>query len=505
MAKGINLSYQDGLWVAAIKVGGKWSKYSRKWRTKEEALKGAKELHKSLNAQYLLDHPEADKPPRKTCSKPAAAGESFEELFLKATEYHVDRQHLRQRTPHRRGAHYIIQGLKEDAALGLRAQKPSQWEKCRKYLLNLVKTGDLSPKTLETYLKDGREVLNRYLVPKGLPDACVAELERLPLASLGSAEASGLPFSKAHLEIMLDLEPTQSDTTRILMWLGASGGLQVGDAALFELGFVLDWDTGHILGRRVKTGETYEFVALPPLLTLLRKRRDKLGNKAIFALPELVFTQDELSDPACNTVRWKAIPEHIVKRASIAGTGIVNEFLNVCGIKSKGITQKSWRKLIISVCCTIGLRSRVSMRIAGQRTLEEHQRYDTPAEFIFTRTADVVWRMFCAIKDREPFFIPTTVFDVYDELHHDIFKHSVLLQALVTQESQNLRAALGDARAENKAMHHKVDQMQVIIKGMEQQMNRIVDMFRPRPSDDQNLVLAGNPVPQANSNHAIIT
>jgi len=486
--KGVLLYYPDGSDIVNVRIKlptGWASKTSGTCRTMAEAKKALPRIIAEVYADHGIELP---KPGGK---KDATPGSSFRLIFLEEVETHIVRQKLRSPTPYRQGALYINQGLKKHADDPPKEQKPVHWASCRKYLLGLVESEKMAARTLETYLKAGREVLKRNLVKKGLPEECLAELERLPLASKGSSEASGLPFSKAQLEVIFELEPDQSDKSRILTWLGASGGLQVGDAVFFEFAFVLDWETGHIRGRRVKTKEIYEFVALPPLLALLRKRRDQLGPKAIFALPELIFDAKDLSKANGNTVRWKVIPEEIVKNGTIAGIAVVNGFLNLCKIKSKAITQKSWRKLMISVWATLGLREKVRMRMAGHRTLEEHLRYDTPAEFIFNRTADVVWRMFCAIRDRKPFFIPTTVFDVYDALKQDLEKLPERFQEILGQGLGPVHKKLDEGASNIKALHEKVDQLQIANQRLEQKLDRILEIqiCLPGHSEEQDLVL----------------
>ena len=148
---------------------------------------------------------------------------------------------------------------------------------------------------------------------------------------------------------------------------------------------------------------------------------------------------------------------------------------------------------MISVWATLGLREKVRMRMAGHRTLEEHLRYDTPAEFIFTRTADVVWRMFCAIRDRKPFFIPTTVFDVYDALQQDLEKLPELLREILAQELGAVHKKLDESLADNQALRQKVDQLHVINQSIELKLDRILEIQNSLPghSEDQDLVLHG--------------
>ena len=156
MARPYSAEFQDTGWIARIKVGPDWVTRSNKWRTKGDALDEAKVLHERLNADYLKANPPAATP--EPASKATYTRKSFRALFLEKVELHIKRRRLKNPTPLRRGAHYIIEGLKAYADLGLREQKPWQWSKCRDWLID--KSG-LSANTLETYAKLGREVLLR--------------------------------------------------------------------------------------------------------------------------------------------------------------------------------------------------------------------------------------------------------------------------------------------------------------------------------------------------------
>ena len=524
---GYKAEWQDGRWILRIRVGKVWRTRSGNWKTKKAAEDAGPGLYAQLNGLATDGAPQPGpevsdtnsettiEPKLKTDGQSENLGEiqpssasgtnaalepevkseqasgeketpvsydrkSFGYIFLQKVEYHVKKRRLKNPTPIRQGAKYILSGLKKHAHDEVPDQKPCYWAKCREWLID---KSNLSANTLETYTKGAREVLKRYLVGLGLNPDCIEQVERLPIAAIAAAdnsEAAGLPFSRPQLEIIFEKESAQSDTVRLLTWLGASGGLQIGDATFFRLEYY-DPITRMVRGRRVKTKAIYEFKALPPLHELLVKRRAELGEKAVYALPELIFTREQRRDPECNTVPWDDVPaDYMEGAASCAGTKVA-EFLEQCGIKCPELTQKSWRKLLISVWASLGLREKVRMRMAGHRALEEHIRYDTPAHFEMGRTADVVWRMFCAIKAKKPFFIPTTVFDVYDALHEELERLPEIIAqrvvGLLVEENKRLHEKLDAVVAENKTLHQKVDGLRSEVQGLHAKLDTLLTRF----------------------------
>jgi len=216
--------------------------------------------------------------------------------------------------------------------------------------------------------------------------------------------------------------------------------------------------------RRIKTGEAIEFCALPPLLALLKQRWARMGPDAVFVLPELIFKVKDLKDPTCNTEAWEGFkawkdmraPHSDVVRGASNGAREMTAFLKLCGIKSEGITHKSFRKHNISFWASIGIKLKTRMRMAGHSKEEAHYRYDVPAEFEIMRAKEITWRYYQAIMKDEDFFVPTTPYDMYESLMAHWAKFPELLQTTMRQELngtlQSLHDALRQAFTSQKAL-----------------------------------------------------
>ena len=433
----IHLKYQDGLWVARIKVAGKWLSRSNGWVTRAQAEVGARALRDKLQAEVtpvvasILPVPAA---------KPA---KTFRTVLLAKLEEHIHRQRLRNPDPHRRSAHYLLEGLGIHADDGVAEQQPRWFAKVRDFLVDDAK---LKKGTRDLYARYMRELL-KHLVPLGLNPACIAELENLP--SSGVSESSGEPFSQEQLRIMMAHEPQQSELCRILFWIGASGGPQVVDAAFIDFAGI-DFETGLCRWKRVKSRENIGFAALPPLLKLLKKRRSDLGEAAVYVLPEMVFSEVERKNPLCNTVHWDEVPVAVATAAAQRVTKVVTDFLKLCGIKAPGITNKSWRKHNISLWASLGIKEKTRMRMAGHTSLDQHSRYDTPADFEICHARDIMWKYYQAIAAGKPFDIPTTTFDVCE----------VLVGKLDRQATE--------LKQENVELHLKIDGLMAAVERLVQ-------------------------------------
>ena len=433
----IHLKYQDGLWVARIKVAGKWLSRSNGWVTRVQAEVGARALRNKLQAEV----PAVVAPALPvTAVKPA---KTFRTDLLAKLEEHIHRQRLRNPDPHRRSAHYLLEGLGIHADDGVAEQQPRWFAKVRDFM---VDDANLKKGTRNMYARYMRELL-KHLLPLGLNSACIDELKNLP--SSGVSESSGEPFSQEQLRVMMVHEPQQSELCRILFWIGASGGPQVVDAAFITFSGI-DFETGLCRWQRIKSRETIGFAALPPLLELLKKRRADLGADAVYVLPEMVFSEVERKNPLCNTVPWDEVPVAVATAAAQRVTKVVTDFLKLCGIKAPGITNKSWRKHNISLWASIGIKQKTRMRMAGHTSLDQHNRYDTPADFEICRARDIMWRYYQAIAAGKPFDIPTTPYDIYEALVGKLDRQAA------------------EIKRENIDLHLKIDGLMAVVERLVQ-------------------------------------
>ncbi len=432
-----------------IKVGGQWIDRSGGWHTIEEAKGPAIALRDKLQAEYAKAHPEAnpgDEGGLDVTRKPSRREKSLRERAAEEHAAYCKRQRLRDPKNGRSAFNWLWTVLGDKADLPPRFQKVQYFTKVRNEFLD----GPLAQRTVELYSKLIREVLQR--IPN-LDPKCIAELENLPKKD-GPLEASGDAFQRQHFQVMFQKIGQSDETTQLLFWIGASGGPQIVDTVFLPFG-AIDWTTGMIRYCRVKTGERIEFRALPPLLDRLKKRREKLGPDAVYVLPELIFLRRNRKDPACNTRGWSGfkewangkVPNATAIRGSTNGSNTMTEFLKQCGIKTSVLTHKSFRKHNISFWASIGIKLKTRMRMAGHSKQDSHHRYDVPAEFEIMRASEITWRYYQAIMKDEAFFIPTTSYDIYEELMKHWSKFPELLQAALGALQVTLTESLAEQRA----------------------------------------------------------
>ena len=476
----IRFRKKGGVVTIRIKVGNEWVDRSGGWYTIKEATAPAIELRDKLQAEYAAAHPElaakeAEVGPDDR--KPRQGEKSLRQRAEEERANYCKRQRLRDTHNGESALNWLFSQLGDKADLPPRLQKVQYFTKVR----NAFVDGPLAKRTVELYSKLIREVLHR------IPDLnanCLLELENLPKKEV-SIEASGEPFQRRHFEVMFARVGSASETTQLLFWFGASGGQQIGDSTFTPL-WAYDDHTGMIRYFRIKTGERIEFCALPPLRALLDARKKKLGPGAVFALPELIFTKSELKDPKCNTVGWEGfkdwdgfegcdglrgwdkvkVPKDIADRGAGNGTKVINAFLEQCGIKADGITNKSFRKHDISFWASIGIELKTRMRMAGHSKESSHYRYVVPADFAIIRASEIMWLYYQAIMKREDFFLPTTTYDIYEALMafmREAFDSQTALveaQARTLQaENAQLRQQLEDQRQQLAAIRHFCHQL----------------------------------------------
>jgi hypothetical protein len=436
-----------------IKVGGQWLDRSGGWRTVEEATAPAIALRNQLQAEYATAHPETN-PENNVAGAEAKPGQRAKSLRRWAIEEHAaycKRQRLREAKNGRSSLNWLWLQLGDKADLPPRLQKVQFFTKVRNALVD----GPLAQSTVELYSKTIREILRR--IPD-LDEKCLAELENLPRKD-GLLEASGDPFQRGHFKVMFGRIDSADETTQIVFWIGASGGPQIVDTVFLPF-WAIDWTTGMVRYFRVKTGERIEFRALPPLLDLLKKRRDKLGPNAVYVLPELIFLKKHQKNPACNTKDWDGfkdwdkvkVPHAAAVRGAANGQKVMSNFLQECGIKTEDLTHKSFRKHNISFWASIGIKLKTRMRMAGHSKESSHHRYDVPAEFEIIRASEITWRYYQAIMKDEDFFIPTSTYDIYEVIMAHWTKLPELLQAILREPLNGLQGFLREAFGNQKSL-----------------------------------------------------
>jgi hypothetical protein len=446
---------------ARIKVGGKWDYHPMGRKTLEEALPDAIALRDKLKADYAQAHPElAAKEAEASADerKPRKGEKSLRERVEEERVTYCKRQRLRNGKNGISAFNWLWDQMKDKADLPPRLQKVQSFTAVRNALVD----GPLAQRTVELYSKIIREILCRIT---DLDPRCIEELEKLPRKD-GALEASGEPFQRRHFQVMFKLIAGADEITQIIFWIGASGGPQIVDT-VFLMFMAIDWVTGMVRYTRIKTGEKIEFRALPPLMELLKRRRERLGPDALYVLPEVIFLQKAQKHPACNTEAWdgfkgweEKVPNEATLRGANSGTTIMTAFLKQCGIKTKDITHKSFRKHNISFWASIGIKLKTRMRMAGHSKESSHYRYDVPAEFEIIRAADITWRYYQSIMKGEEFFIPTTTYDIYEVLMAQWEKLPELLQAALHEQLDRLQGFLKDAFAAQRA--HAEEQTRIL-------------------------------------------
>jgi anaerobic ribonucleoside-triphosphate reductase len=412
--KDVRLTYKNGCRIAKIRVGKEWvdrglEKIPRKDRT-AYLIQERDSLQAKYNKQHNVDGTS------NTNNETGTPTRSFKEDVIEEIAAWKDRQQLRNPDNYDSAFNHVWEVLGNEANKNTKGQSPKSFAKLRVHWLE----SGLSTRTIQLYAKHTREILTKLVHKRGLKPECVDELKNI--RRQGVSEASGEAFRQSHLKIILELVRIQSELIQILVWIGLSGGPQIVDAVFLPL-IGVDWESGLITYRRVKTNEIIQFAALPPLLELLKRRRDRFGPGAVYALPELIFMVEEIKDPKCNHVNWAKVPQDVAVRGAANGIKAINEFLTACKIKTKEITYKSFRKGNISFWASIGIKLKTRMRMAGHTREEAHNRYDTPSEPEILQASKITWDYLEAIREGRPFFIPTGPYDIYKtmEKHWEAF------------------------------------------------------------------------------------
>lgn len=437
--KNIRFRKKGALVTVRIKVGANWVDRSGGWRTIAEATAPAIQLRDKLQGEYDANHPTASPEDGEVTVR---KGKSLQVCATEALVTYGRRQRLRTTKNIESALRWAWRVIGVKAELPPKEQVKATFTKLRDALID---SPNLANRTRELYSINLRRVFG--LIPT-LNREFLHELANLPRTG-STARVSGDAFQVTHFQTMFSRIGDADDTTQGMFWIGASGGPQIVDTVFIPFSAV-DWTTGRIHYWRIKTHEEIDFYALPPLLAWLKRRRTLLGEDAVYAFPELVFLSKEQDQPDCNTSAWAGfntwkhgeVPQSCVVRGAANGLKHMVAFLKSCGIKTDGITHKSFRKHNISFWASIGIKLTTRMLMAGHSRLEAHQRYDVPAQFELVRARDILWKYYQAIMKGEEFFIPTTPYDIYEAIKN---------------ENAQLREQLNGQRHEILALASKLD------------------------------------------------
>jgi hypothetical protein len=383
---------------------GKWHPQTTGCRTMAEAKKAVPGIIDELYKKHGLERPggKVAEPDNKV---------SFRVCLEDARDKWIERQKHRSSKNYDSALNHLWEVFGEKAQQDTKSQKPVTFAKLREHLI----ASGLSKRTIQLYAKLIRELLQK-LVKHGLNPECIEELENI--RPQGKSEAAGEAFHRPQLREILERVGQSSNTNQGLTWIGIAGGPQIVDAVFLKIESV-KFDTGLVSGERVKTDERFEFGALPPLVEWFKQRKESLGPGAVYFFPELIFTEEEAKSPECNKSAWKKVPQQVAARGSANGMKVINEFLMACGLKTKEVTYKSFRKGNISFWASIGIKLKTRMRMAGHTREDSHNRYDTPWREEILSARDITWKYLQAVQKDEPFFIPTGPYDIY----HALIKH----------------------------------------------------------------------------------
>jgi integrase len=335
--------------------------------------------------------------------------ESFKALILALLKERI------KQNRHRNPVAYdpVLNGLWK--VLGPEAQLPADQQKVASFErvhANILDSG-LAESSARFHAVLLRTIL-REAIPHGLNPGCITALSN---SQHRAPRESVVSLQKSHLKTILEHLQFQLETLRLLIWIALSGGSQIVDAVLLRFSHV-DWNTGIISYPRTKTGQVVEFAALPPLMELLSQRRARLGPQAVFVMPELVFAEDELKSPNCNTTRLEEVPLNVAMRAAAKGMNLVSSFLKSCGLKEQGLTYKSFRSHQISFLAAAGIQRATRMRMCGHSQEELHKRFEKPLESEILNARNITWKYLQAVQEDRPFSLPATAYDVQECLNN---------------------------------------------------------------------------------------
>lgn len=312
------------------------------------------------------------------------------------------------------------------------------------------------------------------LIPEINPEF-IKVLRRLPKDKGDGEKGDQLQESELRT-VLIERKNERDEITQILIEIALDDGPQIIDAACIPL-YGINFETGFVSYRRVKSREEARFQAGPRLLTLFRQRKARLRPGAVYLLEEIMFTQEDRQDPKCNTTRWEDIPEEIVKRASVQASNKIRAFLlGRCKFNSERISYKSFRIGRISFWALVGFTLKSRMRMAGHASVQRHTDYDRGSEVEIRRAAEVSWKYYEAVEQGRPFHIPSTMYDIYEFLKQNWDAlPNLLRREMMAQFSTSfallehvLRAAIEEQKAH---MERKLDAQNALLEKISRKLD----------------------------------
>jgi hypothetical protein len=416
--KGYNLFHPEGSTVVNgrfLLADGKWYPKTTGCRTMADAKKEVPRIAKELSNAHSLPlpfwHPEykaeeKDDGLEDNDSKSFGGSRSVVEVSKRVLARRI--KEGRWKSPHiyENALEYMEKGFGEHAKLPPKKLTRAAFVKLREFLIDCE---DIA-KSASEY---GRRICQVLVLVPGINPDFIKILRRLP-KNKGDGE-KGDQFQESQLRtILVERKAEQDEITQILIEIGLDDGPQIIDAACMPLSGI-NFESGFICYRRVKSREEARFQAGPRLLELLRARKERLRPGAVYLFEELMFTKKQRRDPKCNTTEWDDIPASFVTRASVQAGNRIRKFLRErCKFTSDRLSFKSFRIGRISFWASVGFTLKTRMRMAGHASVQRHTDYDRGSEVEIRRASEVSWKYYEAIEQGLPFFVPTTPYDLYE-------------------------------------------------------------------------------------------
>jgi hypothetical protein len=454
---------------------GKWYPKTTGCRTYAEAKKEIPRIVRELSQKRGLSlpswHPEYEGDDKEEESAEASQrGKSVVESAKRVLKRRI--KEGRWKSPHiyENALKYMELGFGEYGRLDSKKLPRPAFVKLREFLIDC-------PDIAKSASEYGRRICQVLTLIPEINQDFIKILRRLP-KDKGDGE-KGDAFQESELQkILIERKNEEDETTRILIEIGLDDGPQIIDAACIPISGT-NFQTGFVSYRRVKSREEARFQANPYLLKLLRERRDKLRPGAAYLLEDIMFTQEQRADPKCNTAEWDDIPKEYVTRASVQAGNKIRKFLRErCKFDSERISYKSFRIGRISFWASVGFTLKTRMRMAGHASVQRHTDYDRGSEVEIRRAAEVSWKYYEAVEQGQPFFIPTTPYDLYEFIK----KKWDALPEIVTSAMasklggsfQLLEYLMRTAFAEQKAaIDRRLDAQQATLDQINRKLDRI--------------------------------
>jgi hypothetical protein len=246
---------------------------------------------------------------------------------------------------------------------------------------------------------------------------------------------------KSQLKVLLHKVREQTETVQILFWLVMSGAIQLMDAVMLKFSS-LDLESGLISYNRFKSGTSVHFGAVPPLIELLKQRRQRLGLEAVYVFPELMKSTKQTPH---STEDPDDIPRPVARQAGAKATNVLKGFFHACGMPET-ISYRTLRLHQISFLLACGIRETTMQKMWGCRIELFHHPALPPVEDEILQVRDSIWNYLESIMQNRPCAIPVSEFPAYGWFLTLLDRIPPLTQSAVKAE---LTTAMARQKAEN--------------------------------------------------------